>query len=68
MIITLLILSIALFCWSIWQSGHLPDHDYNKDAEPKQKEEKKPPTPVFPEFIETDPNEQDTPTVVMVKK
>jgi len=68
MILTLLILSIALFCWSVWQSGHLPEHNYEEEQKRDQKTEA--PTKVIPELIDDNYNndDEDPPTVVMVKR
>lgn len=66
MILTLLILSVILFCWATWQSSKIPEHKYEEQKEEKKEEIKS--TPVFPEFVEQDEEDIDPPTVVMGKK
>ena len=68
MILTLLILSIALFCWSVLQSGHLPEHNYEEEQKLDQKTEAA--TKVIAELIDDNYNndDEDPPTVVMVKR
>ena len=68
MFLTLLILSIALFCWSVWQSGHLPEHNYEEEQKLDQKTEAA--TKVIAELIDDNYNndDEDPPTVVMVKR
>lgn len=69
MILALLVLSVALFCWSVWQSGHIPEHIYEEE---KNKDDQKTDaaTKVIPEFIDNDYNndDEDPPTVVMIKR
>ena len=71
MILALLIISILLFCWSVWQSGKIPEHTYEEDKEDKVEIKKEEPTPVMVDFfdsIKNDDDDQDPPTVVMVRK
>jgi len=68
-ILALLVLSVALFCWSVWQSGHIPEHIYEEE---KNKTDKKieAATKVIPELIDDSYNndDEDPPTVVMRKR
>lgn len=69
MILTFLILSIALFCWSVWQSGHLPEHKYEEE-EGKVDKKTEAATKVIAELIDDNYNndDEDPPTVVMRKR
>lgn len=61
MILTLLVLSIALFCWSLWKSASLPE--YKKPEYLPQKVA----TRVIVEEYQNDFDE-DPPTIVMPRK
>jgi hypothetical protein len=68
MIQMLLVLSILLFCWSVYQSGKIPEHkeeDYLEDKKEKDKA-----TKVIAQLIEeSDDNyDEDPPTIVMPRK
>ena len=52
MILALLIISILLFCWSVWQSGKIPEHTYEEDKEDKVEIKKEEPTPVMVYFFD----------------
>jgi hypothetical protein len=65
MILALLILSVGLFCWAVFQSADLPDPPADNSDELKQT-----PTKVTVEFLDFTYNEtdEDRPTVVATKK
>jgi len=65
MIIALLILSVSLFCWAVFQSADLPDPPADNLDELKQT-----PTKVTVEFLDFTYNEtdEDPPTVIATKK
>jgi hypothetical protein len=68
MIQILLVLSILLFCWSVYQSGKIPEHK-EEDYLEKQRE-KDTPTKVIAQLIEESDNnfDEDPPTIVMPRK
>ena len=69
MILALLVLSVALFCWSVWKSGHIPEHIYEEE-EKKIDKKTEAATKVIAEFIDENYNNDDEapPTIVMPRK